>query len=189
MTAAATVLADVLWFWLGRQGGGRVLRLMSRWTFSHNAAISQAKAFVAPPGLWAIMAAKFLPGPVMSALAGAVGMSARRFLLFDGLAALFYGSSYVTTGFLFHNQIQQVLVWLERAGHGVVGLVLVLAVGYLTCKYVLRRRAKARKSRPTNTAGKQTDPAGDGPAVSQVSLILAPQNLAPSLTPTGLNRN
>src|SRR5690242_8701597 len=64
MTAAATVLADLLWFWLGRQGGGRVLRLMSRWTFSHDASIPHAKAFIAPPGLWAIMAAKFLPGPV-----------------------------------------------------------------------------------------------------------------------------
>jgi hypothetical protein len=111
-------------------------------------------------GLWALAAAKFFPGTLIPTLAGALGMSTRRFLLFDGFAALFYGTSYVTAGFLLHNQVQRVLVWLGRLGHGVIGLVLLLAVGYLAYKYALRRRAligKGRRSSPPDQKPGLTD--------------------------------
>ncbi len=179
MTVLAVVLADVIWFSLGRSRGGKVLHLMSRWLLSRNLSIPHARTVLGRHGLWALTVAKFLPGPVMSALAGALGMSTRRFLLFDGLASSFYGSSYVTAGYLFHNQVQQVMVCMSHVGHGVVGLGLVLVVGYLAGKYALRRRAMARTSRHNNTADKETDSAHEGPAFSRASLILAPQNLAP----------
>ncbi|HLZ55033.1 MAG TPA: DedA family protein [Verrucomicrobiae bacterium] len=139
MTALAAVLADSLWFWLGRRSGGRVLNLISRWSLCRNSSSAHTKAALARHGLWALAAAKFLPGTVMPSLAGALGMSPRRFLLFDGSAALFYGSSYVTAGFLFHNQVREVMVWLDRLGHGAIGLGLVLVVGYVAYKYALRR--------------------------------------------------
>lgn len=144
MTALATMLADSLWFWLGRKGGERVLHLMSRWSLARDSSGVHAQAVAARHGLWALVAAKFLPGTVVPALAGALGMSARRFLLFDGFAALFYAGCYETTGWLFHNQVQQAMVWLDRFGHGVVGLVLVLVIGYVAYKYVLWRRARVR---------------------------------------------
>jgi membrane protein DedA with SNARE-associated domain len=90
----------------------------------------------------------------MPSLAGALGMSTRRFLFFDGLAALFYAGCYLTAGFLFHNQVQQVLVWFDRVCHGVIGLGGVLVVGYVGYKYALRRRHKSRD--------RKTDPAVKG---------------------------
>lgn len=157
MTALATILADSLWFYLGRQGGARVLRLMSRWSLSHHSSRAHAKAVAARHGLWVLVAAKFLPGTVAPSLAGALGMSTRRFLLFDGLAALFYGASYVTAGYLFHKQVREAIAWLDRLGHGVVGVGLVLAVGYVVYKYILRRRSSmAGKSRWSNTPDRKT---------------------------------
>jgi membrane protein DedA with SNARE-associated domain len=156
MTALAAVLADSLWFCLGRHNGGRVLHLMSRWSLSRNSSSANAKAVVVRHGLWALAAAKFLPGTVVPSLAGALGMSTRRFLLFDGLAALFYGGCYVTAGFLFHNQVRDVMVWLDRLGHGVVGFGLVLVIGYVACKYALRRRSMDRKGQSSNTPDKKT---------------------------------
>ena len=142
MTALAAVLADSIWFCLGRQGSGRVLQLISRWSLARNSSSAHAKAVAARHGLWALAAAKFLPGTVVPSLAGAMGMDLRRFLLFDGLAALFYGGLYITAGFLFHNQVQKVMVWFDRVGHGVLGVGLVLVIGYVACKYVLRRGKK-----------------------------------------------
>lgn len=162
MTAAAALLADLLWFYLGRKGGGRALHLLSRWSFSRNASSAHASAVVARYGLLALAVAKFLPGAVMPSLAGALGMSTRRFLLFDGLAALFYGGCYITTGFLFHNQIQQVMVWFDRVFHGVIGLGSVLLVGYVAYKYALWRRAKIRKRRRSNKPDKKTGLADNG---------------------------
>ena len=156
MTAAATLLADSLWFYLGRKSGGRALHLLSRWSFSRNASSAHARAVVARYGLLALAIAKFLPGAVMPSLAGALGMSTRRFLLFDGLAALFYGSSYISAGFLFHNQIQPVMVWFDRVGHGVIGLGSVLLVGYVAYKYMLWRRTRSAKSQSSNMPDNKT---------------------------------
>jgi membrane protein DedA with SNARE-associated domain len=107
-----------------------------------------AKAAVGRHGLGALAVAKFLPGTMVPSLAGAMGMSPRRFLFFDGLAALFYGGSYVTAGFLFHNQVQEIMVWLNRLGHGVLGMGLVLIVAYVAYKYCLRRKIRAGTSQP-----------------------------------------
>ena len=117
--------------------------------FPDNAAlqIEHARTVAARHGLWALTAAKFLPGTVVPSLAGALGMDVRRFLLFDGLAALIYGGGYITAGFLFHHQVQKALVWSDRVGHGIMGLGLVLVTGYLACKYVLRRRHKTPETK------------------------------------------
>ncbi|HXI69816.1 MAG TPA: VTT domain-containing protein [Verrucomicrobiae bacterium] len=166
MTAAAALLADLLWFYLGRKGSGRALHLLSRWSFSRNASSAHAAAVVARYGLLALAVAKFLPGAVMPSLAGALGMSTRRFLVFDGLASLFYGGCYITTGFLFHNQIQQVMVWFDRVGHGVIGLGLVLLVGYVAYKFVLWRRTRSGKGQSSNLPDKKTGLADDSASVA-----------------------
>src|SRR5271167_4661275 len=44
MTAAAALLADLLWFYLGRKSGGRALHLLGRWSHSRNASSAHASA-------------------------------------------------------------------------------------------------------------------------------------------------
>jgi membrane protein DedA with SNARE-associated domain len=156
MTALAAMLADSLWFSLGRKSGERALPVLSRWARTRNISFAHAKTAVARHGLWTLTVAKFLPGTVMPSLAGALGMSARRFLLYDGLAALFYAGCYVVAGYLFHNQVQQVMVWFDRVCHGVIGLGVVLAVGYIGYKYALRRRNK-KPDRKMDSADKGAD--------------------------------
>lgn len=162
MTAAAALLADLLWFHLGRKGSGRALHLLSRWSLSHNASSEHASVVVARYGLLALAVAKFLPGAVMPSLAGALGMSTRRFLLFDGLASLFYGGCYISAGFIFHNQIEQALVWFDRVCHGVIGLGVVLLVGYVAYKYARWCRTRSSKSRRSNRPDKKTALADKG---------------------------
>ena len=172
MAAAAAILADSLWFCLGRKGGGRALPVVSRWARSRNISFANAKTAVSRHGLWTLTVAKFLPGTVMPSLAGAMGMSTRRFLLFDGLAALFYAACYVSAGFLFHNQVQQIMVAFDRVCHGLIGLGVVLVVGYVGCKYALRRRSSSGKSRLSNSPDEQTDLADtETDVITQVETI------------------
>jgi hypothetical protein len=58
---------------------------------------------------------------------------------------------------------QKVMVWFDRVGHGVLGVGLVLVVGYVACKYALRRRTSGGKSRGGNRAGHPTNQADKGP--------------------------
>lgn len=169
MTTVAAVLADSLWFYLGRKSSARALRVLNRGSLSRKLSFAHAKAVLEQHGMWTLAVAKFLPGTVLPSLAGALGMSTRRFLLFDGLAALFYGGVYVTFGFLFHDQIQQVMVWFDRVCHGVIGLGVVLVVGYVGYKYALRRRNK-RQSRKTDLARKGTDASAGIPCMDVANL-------------------
>src|SRR5580704_18513501 len=168
MIALTAVLADSIWFCLGRQGSEWVLRLLSRWLLSHNTSKAHADAIVARYGLWALAVAKFLPGTVMPSLAGALGMSPRRFLLFDGLTALFYGGCYIIAGSIFHNQIRLVMVWFDRVGHGVIGFGLVLMVGYLAYKYTLRHRSNASKRRANGVSETKRIVSDDGVGAKRV---------------------
>src|SRR6266853_565624 len=97
VTALAALMADSLWFYVGRRGGERVLRLFCRLSLARNSCVGRTKNLFARHGLQTMVAAKFLPGlgTVMPPLAGALGMTTTRFLLFDGLGALFYGSFYI----------------------------------------------------------------------------------------------
>ncbi len=170
MTVLAAMLADLLWFHLGRKGGGRALPVVSRWARSRHISFAHAKAAVARHGLWTLTVAKFLPGTVMPSLAGALGMSAGRFLLFDGFASSFYAGCYVTAGFVFHNQVRQVMVWFDRVCHGVIGLGVVLVVGYVGYKYALRRRNR-QPARKIDLADKGVDACAGIPCLNAAKLV------------------
>src|SRR5947207_10617318 len=76
VTALAAVMADSLWYYVGRKGGQRVPRLFCRLSLSRNSCVGRTKGLFARHGLQALVAAKFLPGlgAVMPPLAGALGM-------------------------------------------------------------------------------------------------------------------
>ncbi len=154
VTTLAAVMADSLWFYVGRRGGQRVLRLFCRLSLARNSCVGRTKSLFERHGLQALVAAKFLPGlgTVMPPLAGALGMSTKRFLLFDVLGSLIYGLVYFTAGFVFHNQLGQALVVLNRLGMSAVLLGLALVVAYVGFKYARRRQYLRRAIRPPGAA-------------------------------------
>jgi len=141
LTALAALLADSLWFYVGRRGGQRVLRLFCRLSLSKNSCVGRTKGIFARYGLQTIIAAKFLPGlgAVMPPLAGATGVRASRFLLFDGLGSLIYGSFYISVGLVFHDQLSSAMSLLNRVGLSALVLAVALVSGYITFRYARRR--------------------------------------------------
>jgi membrane protein DedA with SNARE-associated domain len=141
MSAAACVIADSLWFYLGRRGANRVVELFCRLPVGPNSTLLRTKKLLDRQGLRGLAIAKFLPGlgTVMPAFAGALGVSTVRFLLFDTLCSFLYGAFYIIAGIVFHNQLQQVLAALEQLWVSVLLVTLVLVAGYISFKYVRRR--------------------------------------------------
>src|SRR5215475_1956902 len=141
MSVAACVIADSLWFYLGRRGAKCVVKLFCRLSLAPDSVDLCTKKFFDRQGLCSLALAKFLPGlgTVMPAFAGALGVSTIRFLLFDTLGSFVYGAFYICAGIVFHNQVHQVLAVLERLWLGVLLSALVLVAGYISFKYVRRR--------------------------------------------------
>jgi len=147
VTLLACLVADSGWFYVGRRSGKRGLGLLCRMSLEPNRCVSRSEGFLARHAEQGLVAAKFLPwlGMVVSPLAGSLGMSYRRFLLFDAIGSLLYASYGILLGFIFGEQLQQLLTLLGRLGLGVFALALAVVLGYVGFKIFKWRRA----SRPT----------------------------------------
>jgi membrane protein DedA with SNARE-associated domain len=157
VTVLASVAADWIWFYIGRRGGQRVLRWFCRLSLAPNACVGRTRGLFDRHGAKSLAAAKFVPGlgAVMPPLAGALGVSTSRFLLFDGFGSLLYGTSYIAIGFLFHNQVHEALGVLDNLGLGAMLVALVFVTGYIALKWVRRLRPV-----PIEAGGRASSPVG-----------------------------
>src|SRR2546421_1511834 len=62
VTALACIIADWVWFHIGRRGGPRVLGLFCRMSLAPNGCLGRTKGLFGRHGMQALVAAKFLPG-------------------------------------------------------------------------------------------------------------------------------
>ena len=137
-----SLLADFIWFYLGRHYGQRVLALLCRISLEPDTCVRRTQDMFARYGMPGVVAAKFVPGlgTLAPPLAGSSGFSAARFLLLDGAGAVLYAGSFMMVGVLFGRQLEQVIAALASLGVGALGVFAGLAAGYVGYKYFQRHR-------------------------------------------------
>ncbi len=137
-----SVLADLIWFYLGRYGGQRMLNLLCRISLEPDSCVRRTQDLFTRYGMRGVVAAKFIPGlsTLAPPLAGSSGVGAPRFFFFDGLGSLLYPASFMLLGALFSRQLEQVIAALASLGSGALGVVAGLALLYIGYKYYQRRR-------------------------------------------------
>jgi len=140
--ACGSLLADCIWFYLGRYGGQRMLNLLCRISLEPDSCVRRTQDLFTRYGMKGVVAAKFIPGlsTLAPPMAGNSGMKASRFFFFDGLGSLLYAGSFVLIGALFSRQLDQVLGALDSLGSGALAIVAGLVAVYLGYKYFQRRR-------------------------------------------------
>src|SRR5277367_4153605 len=128
LVTLGSLLADSIWFYLGRARGSRILRLLCRISIEPDTCVLRTENVFVKYGMRGVVFAKFIPGlgTVMPSLAGMYGVSLHRFLAFDGLGALLYLGCFILLGFIFSNQLQEVADAMDRLGHGALYLVAAL---------------------------------------------------------------
>src|ERR1041384_2931829 len=139
ITAATfgSVLADLIWFYLGRFRGQRVLSLLCRISLEPDSCVRRTQNLFTRYGMRGLVAAKFVPGlsTLAPPLAGNSGVGAPRFIFFDGLGSLLYAGCFIVLGVLFSHQLEQVIVALASLGRSALGLVVGLVALYIGYKY------------------------------------------------------
>jgi membrane protein DedA with SNARE-associated domain len=154
-TAAGSVAADAIWFFLGHRGKARVFRLFP---YLQSVRVRLARASLAKNvlhGMRMLTVSKFLPvGNSMVAMhAGAMEVNRLRFLLADALASVVYAAVYAALGFTFHNQLEQVVAVLQELGTVSMVLIGVAAGAYVVHWFVKHHRKKEAPTLPeTSTA-------------------------------------
>ncbi len=143
LSILASLLGDAVWMGAGRRFGYRVMRVLCRISVSPDSCVRQSEGLFTRWGGLSLVAAKFVPGVSVIAppMAGALGMSWRRFLLWDSCGAALWTLLYVGLGVLFSSQIREVLAALADAGtKAAIGIALVVAL-VLAVRWLRRRAA------------------------------------------------
>jgi len=139
---SASLLADLIWYEVGRIHGHRVLRFMCRISLEPDSCVRQSQDKFARYGARSLLMAKFVPGlnSVAQPLAGMIGMRRSRFLLFDTSGALVWVGGYMVLGYLLSDQLERVAAYGQHLGTGLIAILLGALVLYVGIKYVRRRR-------------------------------------------------
>jgi membrane protein DedA with SNARE-associated domain len=142
VTFLACMIADSIWFYLGRRTGHRILGLLCRISLEPDTCVRQTQDLFTRYGMRGLVGAKFIPGlsTLAPPMAGSSGVGLPRFLIFDGLGSLLYVGSFLIVGALFSHQLEQVLSAMASLGSGALALVVGMAALYIGYKYIQRKR-------------------------------------------------
>jgi membrane protein DedA with SNARE-associated domain len=136
------ILADYIWYEVGRRKGSSVLRLLCRLTIEPDTCVRTSESNFTRRGTYTLYYAKFIPGLslISMPMAGVIGMSRRRFLIADSIGCTLWVSAYMLTGVLFHRQVESIIVQIGLFGQraGTVAAVCVLL--FIIYKYIQRWR-------------------------------------------------
>jgi membrane protein DedA with SNARE-associated domain len=138
----AALIADTIWFELGRHRGRQVLRLVCRLSLEPDSCVRQTENAFLKYGMRSLLVAKFVPGlnTVAAPLAGHSGSSYLRFALYDSAGAVLWSGAYLSAGYLFSEQLEKVVGYASHMGSSLILLVAGLFAAWIGWKWTERRR-------------------------------------------------
>jgi membrane protein DedA with SNARE-associated domain len=141
-SVVASLIADTIWYVLGRARGHQVLRLLCKISLEPDSCVRRTEDVFVRYGVRSLIVAKFVPGlsTVAPPLAGMVGVSVPRFTLYSILAALLWAGTWSLLGYLAGDALQRVTDLSGRLGTALVALVAAGAIVYIAVKWIQRRR-------------------------------------------------
>ena len=176
---AANVLGDAVWYVAGRRFGHRVMSVLCRIALSPDSCVRQSETLITRWGASSLVAAKFVPGVsvVAAPMAGALGMSVRRFIGYDTMAGALWSAAFLGLGLIFSQQVQQLLTAMAQAGTA-AGVLLVLAVAAFTGQRYWRRRRFLQQIATTRVSAaelREMIDRGEAPVIIDVRTSAAAQ--------------
>jgi membrane protein DedA with SNARE-associated domain len=169
LAVLASLIADMLWYELGRVRGGKILGLLCRISLEPDSCVRRAEEAFQNHSTRSLLFAKFIPGlnAASSPMAGMTGMRLPRFVLLDAAGALLYAASAVLVGYLFSEKLEDLAFYLSRLGNVAVVLAVLAFAAHIFRKYMARRRFQRElwMARVTPEELKSKIDAGEPPAI------------------------
>lgn len=139
---AACLIADNVWFLLGRIRGSKVLRFICRIALEPDSCVRQTETVYSRYGVRSLLVSKFIPGlnAVSAPLAAISGVRFGRFVVFDTLGALIWIGTFTGLGYIFSNQLDVVAAYAARMGVWFAVLAVGLLAAWIGWKFAQRRR-------------------------------------------------
>jgi membrane protein DedA with SNARE-associated domain len=138
----AALIADTVWFELGRYRGRQVLRLLCRISLEPDSCVRKTENAFLKYGMRSLLVSKFIPGlnAVAAPLAGNSRRSYLRFALYDTAGILLWSVFYLALGYLFSEQLETVVAYVARMGANLLLLIIAILALWIGWKFAERRR-------------------------------------------------
>jgi len=138
----ASMLGKIALYVVGRRYGRQAMGALCRLAVTPNSKIDKTDRRFERWGGLLLIFAEFIPGvrTLAPSLAGAEKLSPTSFLLYSAVGAALWTGLYLGIGLVFSEQIDAVLVLVERSGKVAV-VVIVLAIVYFAVRWWRRRRS------------------------------------------------
>jgi membrane protein DedA with SNARE-associated domain len=139
---SAALLANVLWYELGRSRGMPVLKLLCRISLEPDSCIRTTEDAFARHGARSLLVAKFVPGlgTVAAPMAGVFRMRRAYFVSFDAAGTAIWALTFVGLGYLWSDRLGPLVEQSGRFGGALFALLGAALAGWIGWKLVHRRR-------------------------------------------------
>jgi len=140
--AAAAILSDSFWYFVGRIGAARLVQLYCRFSFGSSACMMKTEQMLVRFGPRSLIVARFVPGfrTFASPMAGIAGLSWPRFLLYDSIGALLWASAVVGGGWLLAEEINRVFEQMQSAHSALLAVAGAMVLIFIALKVWIRAR-------------------------------------------------
>jgi membrane protein DedA with SNARE-associated domain/rhodanese-related sulfurtransferase len=138
----ACIIADTVWFSLGRRYGNSVLKLLCRLSFEASTCVSKTEGYFTRRGAVTLLFAKFVPGlsTVAAPIAGQTGMSYARFLAWDLAGSLIWGETFILAGRFFGDLAKKSAPFFAWLGHFAIFIFAAMVLGFLAHRVWKQRK-------------------------------------------------
>jgi membrane protein DedA with SNARE-associated domain len=142
LSGAASLIADMVWYWIGRLGGARVLGWLCRISLEPDSCVKRTAKIFSKHGPRSLVVAKFIPGfsTIAPPLAGIVRMPLRQFVFFSALGGLVWSGAFIALGWVFSSQLELVGEYAVQFGSWTLALLAAALGGYIAWKFISRQR-------------------------------------------------
>lgn len=138
----AALIADSIWFELGRHRGRQVLRLVCRLALEPDSCVRQTENAFSKYGMSSLLVSKFIPGlnAVAAPLAGRSKRSYLRFAAYDIGGTLIWSGTYIALGYVFSQELERIIGYASLMGSNLVLLVAAVFAIWIGWKFEQRRQ-------------------------------------------------
>ena len=148
--AGGAITGDSLGYWIGREGGRRLIRRYGKFVGLTDDRYQRAQNYLKKHGGKAVFFGRFvsIARTWIAVLVGAHHLNYFQFLLYNVLGGIVWATVYGSLGYVFGSNLPLLEVWVKRAGITLT----ICAVGVVAYLLYLRKKRKQAKQLEEPTA-------------------------------------
>jgi len=138
----ACMIADSMWYMLGRRYGNSILKLLCRLSLEATTCVAKTEGYFTRRGPVTLLFAKFVPGlsTVSATIAGQTGMPYGRFFAYDLAGSVIWAGAYLIVGRFFGDVAQKSAPFFHLLSHFAFALFVLMVLGFMGYRVLKQRR-------------------------------------------------